>query len=144
MLLLLSLLLLLTLFFIDADHVDLCIIWNCCCCVWIIAYFSVIYSTRIVYDVAVVDVTAVAAAGVVFFVDAVTMGIAAAAADVVVAIMEPREQVRTVVEEHRLRLGFTREQVLFSTDLYGSTSGTYRAEVGFLVGYYKLLKLGLR
>ena len=48
--------------------------------------------------------------------------------------MESREQVRTVVEKHRLRLGFTRDQVLFSTDLYGSTSGTYRAEVGFVVG----------
>ena len=46
-----------------------------------------------------------------------------------------------VVEEHRLRLGFTRGQVLFSTDLYGSTSGTYRAEVCFLFGYTVLFGL---
>eukprot|EP00752_Nemacystus_decipiens_P011546 g10252.t1 len=35
------------------------------------------------------------------------------------------EEVRAAVEEHRLRLGLTRDQVIFSTDMYGSTSGTY-------------------
>ena len=33
------------------------------------------------------------------------------------------------MEEHRLRLGLTREQVIFSTDMYGSTSGTYGKNV---------------
>eukprot|EP00903_Cladosiphon_okamuranus_P019123 g17595.t1 len=36
------------------------------------------------------------------------------------------EEVRSQVEEHRIRLGLTREQVIFSTDMYGSTSGTYK------------------
>lgn len=38
-------------------------------------------------------------------------------------------QVRSQVEEHRLRLGLTREQVIFSTDMHGSTSGTYGKNV---------------
>lgn len=38
-------------------------------------------------------------------------------------------KVRSQVEEHRLRLGLTREQVIFSTDMYGSTSGTYGKNV---------------
>lgn len=39
-------------------------------------------------------------------------------------------KVRSQVEEHRIRLELTREQVIFSTDMYGSTSGTYGKKVG--------------
>lgn len=39
------------------------------------------------------------------------------------------KQVRASIEEHRLLLGLTRDQVLISTDMYGSTSGTYSAKV---------------
>lgn len=35
------------------------------------------------------------------------------------------EEIRTVIEEQRIALGLTRKQVLVSTDLYGSTSGTF-------------------
>lgn len=38
-------------------------------------------------------------------------------------------QVRAMIEEHRLQLGLTRDQVLICTDMYGSTSGTYLADV---------------
>ena len=38
-------------------------------------------------------------------------------------------QVKAVIEEQRLRLGYGTHQVLFNTDLYGKTSGTYTASV---------------
>lgn len=38
-------------------------------------------------------------------------------------------QVRALIEAQRLLLGLTRDQVLICTDMYGSTSGTYGANV---------------
>lgn len=38
-------------------------------------------------------------------------------------------QVKDVIEEHRLRLGYGTHQVLFNIDLFGKTSGTYSASV---------------
>jgi len=38
-------------------------------------------------------------------------------------------KVRASIEEQRLLLGLTRDQVLICTDMYGSTSGTYDAQV---------------
>lgn len=38
-------------------------------------------------------------------------------------------QVKAVVEEQREKLGYGTHQVLFNTDLYGKTSGTFSASV---------------
>lgn len=38
-------------------------------------------------------------------------------------------QIRASIEEQRLLLGLKRSQVLICTDLFGSTSGTYEADV---------------
>ncbi|CAM9316179.1 unnamed protein product [Ascophyllum nodosum] len=44
------------------------------------------------------------------------------------------DEVRAVIEENRIALGYTRNQVLFSTDMYGSTSGTYNSSKKKKVG----------
>jgi len=48
-------------------------------------------------------------------------------------------QVREIIEEYRRELGLTRDQVIFSTDMYGNTSGTYhnyvRSEAGIYFAY---------
>lgn len=38
-------------------------------------------------------------------------------------------QVKAMIEEQRLRLGYGNHQVLFNIDLFGKTSGTYTASV---------------
>eukprot|EP00752_Nemacystus_decipiens_P010743 g9565.t1 len=42
-------------------------------------------------------------------------------------LTECYQEVKAVIEEQRLRLGYGTHQVLFNTDLYGKTSGTYTA-----------------
>lgn len=41
-------------------------------------------------------------------------------------------QVKALVEEERQKLGYGTHQVLFNTDLYGKTSGTYKRWVRVL------------
>lgn len=40
-----------------------------------------------------------------------------------------KKKVRDTIEEQRLLLGLDKDQVLFNTDMYGSTSGTFNAMV---------------
>ncbi|CAM9450103.1 unnamed protein product [Pylaiella littoralis] len=51
------------------------------------------------------------------------------------------EQVRDLIEEQRRLLGLTVDQVLFSTDMYGSASGTYHAAKQKQVGGETIVRI---
>ncbi|CAM9316031.1 unnamed protein product, partial [Ascophyllum nodosum] len=51
------------------------------------------------------------------------------------------DEVQAVIEKNRMALGYTRDQVLFSTDMYGSTSGTYKSSAKNAVGGEAIRKI---